>query len=186
MYNMRPKAYLSSAPSGTKRFTLDNMRPSAYIACMTAHTNIPEGEAETLQNTAATLFRTLADETRLRILHLFFAQDRPLCVCELVDAMGLPQYQVSRHLSALKQAGLVTAQKRGTWAYHRLESTMYMKNLVTLLEEILVGEPYAADLQRLEMRLQLRANEQCVVGFVSNDELQQLIKRVSPSAPAQT
>lgn len=153
---------------------------------MMAHTNEPQGEAQTPQNPAATLFRTLADETRLRILHLFFAQDRPLCVCELVDAMSLPQYQVSRHLSALKQAGLVRVQKRGTWAYHRLETAQYMEQLVTLLKSLLSGEPYSTDLQRLELRLQLRANEQCVVGFVSDDELQQLIKRVSPTAHAQT
>ncbi|MCA1753511.1 MAG: metalloregulator ArsR/SmtB family transcription factor [Spirochaeta sp.] len=143
------------------------------------HTDRPLDETQAPHSKPATLFRNLADETRLRILHLFFAQDRPLCVCELVDAMQVPQYQVSRHLSALKQAGLVTAQKRGTWAYHRLETEPYMDQLVPLLKSLLCGEPYGADLERLKMRLQLRANEQCVVGFVSGDELQQRITRVS-------
>jgi len=145
------------------------------------HTGPPQDQTQALHSKPATLFRNLADETRLRILHLFFAQDRPLCVCELVDAMQVPQYQVSRHLSALKQAGLVTAQKRGTWAYHRLETEPYMDQLVTLLAGLLSGEPYKADLERLQVRLQLRANEQCVVGFVSGDELQQRITRVSTS-----
>lgn len=155
------------------------MRYPAYLVCMRSHTkNEPDPRsADALP--AATLFRTLSDDTRLRILHLLMVQERALCVCELVDALLLPQYQVSRHLSALKQAGLVSAQKRGTWAYHRLESTPSIKKLSGLLAELLVGEPYGADFQRLEMRLQLRANEQCVVGFVSEDELQQLITRVA-------
>ncbi len=156
------------------------MRFTAYIACIMAHAKNEPDTDSTEALPAATLFRTLSDDTRLRILHLFMVQERALCVCELVDALLLPQYQVSRHLSALKQAGLVSAQKRGTWAYHRLESTPHIEKLSGLLAELLVGEPYGADLQRLEMRLQLRANEQCVVGFVSEDELQQLITRVAP------
>lgn len=65
-----------------------------------------------------TIFRALSDRTRLRILNLL--RDGELCVCDLVDVLGVPQPTASRHLAYLRKAGLVTARSEGLWHYYRL------------------------------------------------------------------
>ena len=64
--------------------------------------------------------KALADPTRLRIVQLLWGRD-DLCVCELVDALQLPQYSVSRHLGILKAAGLVLDWRQGKWMHYRLD-----------------------------------------------------------------
>jgi ArsR family transcriptional regulator len=64
------------------------------------------------------LFKTLGDETRLRIVNLLSGGE--LCVCDLTHALKMPQSTVSRHLATLKSAGLVIGRNKGTWAYYRL------------------------------------------------------------------
>ncbi|POR04156.1 hypothetical protein AU468_04060 [Alkalispirochaeta sphaeroplastigenens] len=124
-------------------------------------------------NTLAGVFKTLADETRLRLVHLFLRSSESLCVCELVDALGLPQYQVSRHLSALKAAGLVQASRKGTWAYHQLEDDSPLTHaLWTFLRKAPLDkasqEQLQQDYQALTHRLALRSNGTCVVGLTPN------------------
>ena len=60
-----------------------------------------------------TMFRAFSDRTRLRILHML--RDGELCVCDIVDVLGVPQPKASRHLSYLRKAGLVEARKDGLW-----------------------------------------------------------------------
>lgn len=69
--------------------------------------------------TSETFFRALADETRRRCLLLLVEQGE-LCVCELTDALGLPQPKVSHHLAALRKAGMVSDRKQGLWVHYRL------------------------------------------------------------------
>ena len=64
------------------------------------------------------MFRAFSDRTRLRILHLL--RDDELCVCDLVQTIGVPQPKVSRHLAYLRRAGLVVARKEGLWSYYKL------------------------------------------------------------------
>jgi ArsR family transcriptional regulator len=64
------------------------------------------------------LFRAFADPIRRRALRLL--SRRPLCVCDLTDALRLPQPTVSRHLGALQRAGLVSVEKRGKWRHYAL------------------------------------------------------------------
>lgn len=61
----------------------------------------------------------LADPTRLRIVHLL-ARHESLCVCEIESAFDLGQPTISHHLRILRDAGLVTVARRGTWAYYAL------------------------------------------------------------------
>ncbi len=61
--------------------------------------------------------RALADPTRLRILNLLAAGE--LCVCDLVDLLALPQPTVSRHLAALRRAGLVAVTREWKFAHYR-------------------------------------------------------------------
>jgi ArsR family transcriptional regulator len=63
-------------------------------------------------------FRAFADPTRLRILHLLRGGE--LCVCDLVEVLGVPQPKASRHLAYLRKAGLVLARKQGLWSYYSL------------------------------------------------------------------
>jgi len=116
------------------------------------------------------IFKALSDETRLRIVRLILTADDAVCVCELVDALEMPQYQISRHLSALKSAGLMQVTKQGTWGYHDLEAS---DPLLSALWEFLRTAPMGAEemeqLRRdrvaLEHRFQLRENGACVVGL---------------------
>jgi len=62
----------------------------------------------------------LADPVRLRLLRLL--RGRELCVCELVDALRMRQYAISRHLRSLRALGLVAARRDGRWMHYRLGS----------------------------------------------------------------
>jgi|SRR5690349_2211597 ArsR family transcriptional regulator, arsenate/arsenite/antimonite-responsive transcriptional repressor len=68
----------------------------------------------------AARFRALADPTRVAIVNRLAAADE-CCVCDLTAAFDLAQPTISHHLKVLRDAGLVTASRRGTWAYYRLE-----------------------------------------------------------------
>ncbi len=71
--------------------------------------------------TLAAVFRALADPTRVRLLSLIAANaDGEACVCELTDPVGLSQPTVSHHLKQLVEAGLITREQRGKWAYFRV------------------------------------------------------------------
>jgi ArsR family transcriptional regulator, arsenate/arsenite/antimonite-responsive transcriptional repressor len=64
------------------------------------------------------LFRALADRTRLRLLNLM--GDDEVCVCFLVEALGMSQPKISRHLAYLRRAGIVAARREGKWMHYRL------------------------------------------------------------------
>ncbi|HZO95963.1 MAG TPA: metalloregulator ArsR/SmtB family transcription factor [Gaiellaceae bacterium] len=68
----------------------------------------------------AALFRSLADPARVRIVNLLATTGEPVCVCELVEPLGLAQPTVSHHLRKLLDAGLVEREQRGRWAYFSL------------------------------------------------------------------
>lgn len=77
----------------------------------------PIGAEEALQ--LATAFRVLGDPARLRILSLIAARaSGEMCVCEMVEPLGLSQPTVSHHLKVLHAAGLLRREKRGTWAFY--------------------------------------------------------------------
>ena len=64
------------------------------------------------------LFKALADPTRVRILGLLAAGE--ICVCHIHESLRLSQPLVSRHLAYLRRAGLVETRKAGLWVYYRL------------------------------------------------------------------
>ena len=65
----------------------------------------------------ATVFKALADPSRVRILNLLATAARPACVCDLTPQLGLSQPTVSFHLKKLVDAGLLEREQRGVWAY---------------------------------------------------------------------
>jgi ArsR family transcriptional regulator len=75
------------------------------------------------QEAAATaeLFKALADPARVRIVNVLATTDEPVCVCELIEPLGLAQPTVSHHLKKLTEAGLLEREQRGKWAYFSLK-----------------------------------------------------------------
>ena len=67
----------------------------------------------------AALFKTLSEPVRLRIVYLLL-ETGELCVCDLVETLGLSQSVVSRHLAYLRNNGLVTTRREGVWVYYRI------------------------------------------------------------------
>lgn len=63
------------------------------------------------------VLKALADENRVRILGA--VRQRELCVCQIVELLGLAQSTVSKHVSILHQARLVESRKEGRWMYYR-------------------------------------------------------------------
>jgi ArsR family transcriptional regulator len=64
------------------------------------------------------LTKALSDESRVRILMLL--REGELCVCQIIEMIGLAPSTVSKHMAGLVQAGLVDFRKEGKWRYYRL------------------------------------------------------------------
>lgn len=69
---------------------------------------------------AAALLKAIADPHRLTMLATLAASDREVCVCDFTDALPLNQPTVSHHLRILREARLITCERRGTWVYYQL------------------------------------------------------------------
>lgn len=66
----------------------------------------------------AKILKALSDPTRLRIVSLL--RHGELCVCDLTEALQIPQSTVSRHLASLKNAGWVKSRRSGKWMHYLL------------------------------------------------------------------
>jgi ArsR family transcriptional regulator len=64
------------------------------------------------------LFKALADSTRLRILGLLLTGE--VCVCHIHESLRITQPKASRHLAYLRRSGLVETRRQGLWIYYRL------------------------------------------------------------------
>ena len=69
-----------------------------------------------------TLFKALADKTRLRILALL--GNNEVCVCHIHDSLGVPQPTVSRHLAYLRKSGLVAVRRDGVWMHYQVSRSL--------------------------------------------------------------
>ncbi len=80
----------------------------------------------------ARMFKALGDPTRVRLLSMIAAQSgAEACVCDLTEPVGLSQPTVSHHMKQLVDAGLVTREQRGKWAYYAIvPETLAMLSLV--------------------------------------------------------
>lgn len=71
--------------------------------------------------TLARVFKALSDPTRVRLVSLIAAHEAgEACVCDLIEPVGLSQPTVSHHLKQLVEAGLLSREQRGRWAYYRV------------------------------------------------------------------
>jgi ArsR family transcriptional regulator len=69
----------------------------------------------------AELFKALSDPARVRAINLLATSAEPVCICELIEPLGLSQPTVSHHMKKLFDAGLVEREQRGKWAYFSLK-----------------------------------------------------------------
>ena len=90
---------------------------------------LSEEEAEA----TAALFRALADPARVRIVNTLATSDEPVCVCHLIEPLGLSQPTVSHHLKKLVDAGLLEREQRGKWAYFTLKPEATRGSLHSLI-----------------------------------------------------
>jgi ArsR family transcriptional regulator, arsenate/arsenite/antimonite-responsive transcriptional repressor len=123
--------------------------------------------------------KSLGDVTRLKIIRLLCEAREDLCVCEIMDALEVSHCNISRHLKILNTAGVVEERKEGRWVHFSIanpESTFH-KNLLLAIGN-LPAELFAADIERLQLRLSLREEGKCVDGLKSEKWMaaQKLIK----------
>ena len=120
----------------------------------------------------ARFFKSLADETRLKILWLLSGTEE-LCVCDVIDVLKITQSKASRHLRYLYYLGWVTDRRDGLWMNYRLAVTPGSpgEKLLKLLEEILAPQPEAQELRgQLEHCLEAKRHSKCAKRLNAGDK----------------
>ncbi len=112
------------------------IEPGATACCAPlARQPLAESGADEL----APLFKAVADPMRLRLLSLIACHDGgESCVCDLLGAFDVTAPTVSYHLKILREAGLVSSERRGTWVYYRVNPDMLAR-----MSSVLVPSPAA-------------------------------------------
>jgi ArsR family transcriptional regulator, arsenate/arsenite/antimonite-responsive transcriptional repressor len=110
-----------------------------------------------------TVLKALADENRVRALMALRAGE--LCVCQIVELLGLAPSTVSKHMAILKQARLVDSRKEGRWMFYRLakhDTSIEAKKLAALVSSLLANTPQTLeDAKRLRQILKIDRDELC-------------------------
>lgn len=112
--------------------------------------------------TLAEQLKAFSDPTRLRIVRLL--EYGELCVCDLMEALDLPQSKVSRHMSFLKNAGWVASRRNGKWVYYSLaapEGAIQSGIMVVLRQGLPQVLQAQEDYQRLCNYLETKNPETC-------------------------
>ena len=88
----------------------------------------------------APLFKAVADPMRLRLLSLIACQEGgESCVCDLTAAFDVTAPTISYHLRILREAGLISADRRGTWVYYRIEPAVMARMSAVLVPQTAAG-----------------------------------------------
>jgi len=120
------KVLNSAGDAGCRVPEPDGAECCAPLACEP----LPEAGAEEL----ALLFKAVADPMRLRLLSLIACHDGgESCVCDLTEAFDVTAPTVSYHLRILREAGLISAERRGTWVYYRINPAVLARMSAVLV-----------------------------------------------------
>lgn len=90
--------------------------PVASLPCCAPVTEAPLSEVAA--STMSAMFKALGDPVRLRLFSSIASERDEVCVCDIPD-VGVSQPTVSHHLRKLREAGLLTSERRGTWVFYR-------------------------------------------------------------------
>jgi ArsR family transcriptional regulator, arsenate/arsenite/antimonite-responsive transcriptional repressor len=99
------------------------------------------------------LFKALADATRLRILGLLLTGE--VCVCDIHESLKIPQPKASRHLAYLRRSGLVETRRDGLWIHYRL-GKLADPVMATIVDAVRHGLTHVDTVHRDAERLQKR------------------------------
>jgi ArsR family transcriptional regulator len=106
--------------TGWMKTTLPQLTNEPEACCTPMTGSVLDIEAATR---LSTMFKALGDPTRVRLLALIAAHEGgEACICDLTEPVGLSQGTVSHHMKLLADAGLVSREQRGKWAYYRVET----------------------------------------------------------------
>ena len=107
--------------------------------------------------------KALADRNRVRAL--LALQDRQLCVCQIIEFLGLAPATVSKHMAILRQAKLVEDSKEGRWVYYRLprgSSPRVIHDVLAWVRGSLAADPdIREDAKRLKDILKIKPEDLC-------------------------
>jgi ArsR family transcriptional regulator, arsenate/arsenite/antimonite-responsive transcriptional repressor len=93
--------------------------PTDAVACCSPLVHEPLSAEQSTE--LARLFKAMGDPIRLRLLSLIASHaGGEACVCELTDVFDLSGPTISHHLKVLREAGLISGERRGTWVYYRV------------------------------------------------------------------
>lgn len=116
------------------------------------------------------IFKALSDLTRLKIMWLLLSIDSKISVSEIIDVLEENQYNVSKHLRILKNAGLIYEKKEGKWSfYHYRKSDDLFDKAVKDTVLTIPQEMMLAEVDRCRKRLSMRVDGKCVIGAESDE-----------------
>ncbi|MFW6692819.1 ArsR/SmtB family transcription factor [Streptomyces sp. MAR4 CNX-425] len=102
--------------------TAPRVAPEPAAPCCPPLTERPLTAEESVRTAA--MFKALSDPVRLRLFSLVASHEGgEVCVCDISD-VGVSQPTVSHHLKKLREAGLLTSERRGTWVFYRVEPSV--------------------------------------------------------------
>jgi len=121
----------------------------------------------------ANIFKALSDDTRLRVIKLL--HERELCVCELMQVLDMSQPRISRHMSVLKNAGLVNDRREGKWIHYSLNKNTQGKEVKILLDAMAVvandDAVVKADKKNLKKAIRMSIFKSCCIPLVSKSKV---------------
>lgn len=112
------------------------------------------------------ILKALSDATRLRLFRLLVSSGTALCICEIMDALSLKQYNASKHARELKKAGLIEEERAGKYVFYSLikAPSGFDKKIINTVMAI-NGQYFKNDKSMLNKRLSLRKAGKCVIGI---------------------
>ena len=122
---------MASSASTRGELVIEDISAPTYCCVPLGESTLSDGEAASV----AVAFKALADPVRIQILDcLAKAEGDGVCACDFVDVVLKSQPTVSHHLKVLREAGLVVAERRGTWVYYAIapERFQQLRSVLTL------------------------------------------------------
>ncbi len=81
-------------------------------------------------------FKAMGEDTRVKIIIMLLKEE--MCICELIEELGLSQSAVSHHMKILKQADLVNDRRDGKWTFYSINKEGFENNLASMQEKFFI------------------------------------------------